>query len=251
MTPIEATQKISTDDGSITVDSTAFATPLAIIIAALMVSGSILYSSSPSSGTGTSAAIANNGDGGQQVVDIDMEELVDDDPVLGNADAPVTIVEFSDFQCPFCRSFFTNTHSQIISEYIDTGKAKLVYRDFPLEFHAAARISAMAAECADDQGKFWEYHDHMFLEQAKGGSGTITYGSSELKRWARDIGLNGGQFDQCLDSEKYGDEVDKDFEDGQRAGVSGTPSFLINGRILIGAQPFSAFEQAIEAALNE
>lgn len=229
-------------------DSSAFATPLAIVIAAIMISGAILYSNASDS-SGTSAVIAEGGDA-PVVVDVNMEELVDDDPVIGNPDAPVTIVEFSDFQCPFCRQFFTATHPQIISDYIDTGKAKLVYRDFPLEFHPASHISALAGECADEQGRFWEYHDHMFQEQAKQGTGTITYGSVELKQWARDIGLNANQFDQCLDSEKYADEVDKDFEDGQRAGVSGTPSFFINGQLIIGAQPFATFQQAIDAALN-
>lgn len=180
-----------------------------------------------------------------------MEELADDDPVLGNADAPVTIVEFSDFQCPFCRSFYSNTHPQIVKNYIDTGKVKFVYRDYPLAFHSAARLSAMAAECANEQGKFWQYHDTVFEEQAKQGSGTISYGISELKQWAQDISLDTEQFNRCLDSEKYGDEVDKDFEAGQRAGVSGTPLFVINGTLIVGAQPYSTFEQAIEAALSQ
>lgn len=228
-------------------DANAYATPLAVIIAAIMISGSILYSGG---GTGASqrAAIGGSGDVAPSIVDTDG--LEDDDPVLGNADAPVTIVEFSDFQCPFCRSFYTDTYQQIKETYVNSGKAKIVYRDFPLEFHSAARISAIAAECADEQGAFWEYHDKLFDEQAKSGNGTVSYGSPELKQWAGEVGLDTGQFNGCLDSEKYGEEVDNDFEDGQRAGVSGTPSFVINGRLIIGAQPFVTFEEAIESALQ-
>lgn len=226
------------------VDPSLFATPVAIIIAAVMISGSILYSGGGTSGT---AAIGDDSAGKPAVVD--MKGLEDDDPVLGSEDAPVTIVEFSDFQCPFCRQFFNATFAQLKEKYIDTGKAKLVFRDFPLEFHPAALPTAIAAECADDQGKFWQFHDVVFQEQSKSGSGTVTYGAPELKQWARQIGLDGGTFDKCLDSSKHADEVKRDFEAGQKAGVSGTPSFVINGKLLIGAQPFSAFQEAIEAGL--
>ncbi|HXV26863.1 MAG TPA: DsbA family protein [Candidatus Paceibacterota bacterium] len=225
----------------------SFSVPVSIIAAGLMVAGSILYTGGSVGGPGTGTAAL--GDLPQEEQVVFDGDLTDNDPVIGNPDAPVTIVEFSDFQCPFCRSFFNDTYSLIKSEYIDTGKAKLVYRDFPLQFHDAARPSALAAECANEQGRFWEYHDKMFLEQAKQGNGTVTYGNAELKRWAAEIGLNTGQFNQCLDSEKYGDEVDADFEAGQAAGVSGTPSFFVNGKLLVGAQPFSAFQQAIDAEL--
>ena len=168
----------------------------------------------------------------------------DDDPVEGAKNAPVTIIEFSDFQCPFCERFYTQTLPQIENEYIKTGKAKLVYRDFPLSFHENAQKAAEAGECADEQGKFWVMHDMIFENQA-------SLSVADLKKYAGRVGLDQAKFDSCLDSSKYAAEVQKDQTDGQAAGVTGTPGFVINGRLIVGAQPFSAFKQAIDAALAE
>ena len=121
----------------------------------------------------------------------------------------------------------------------------------PLSFHPAAKISAEAAECADDQGKYWEYHDKIFEEQDKQGGGTIQYGVEDLKKWALEIGLNTSKFNNCVDSGKYKEEVEKDIADGSIAGATGTPSFFINGRRLVGAQPFTAFKAVIEEELNK
>ena len=172
-----------------------------------------------------------------------IDVSVDDDPVKGDKNAPVTIIEFSDFQCPFCGKFFKETFGQIDEKYIKTGKVKMVFRDFPLSFHENAQKSAEAAECADEQGKFWEYHDMLFENQEK-------LSVEDLKRYAVELGLDKDKFDSCLDSEKYKDEVKKDFSDGQKYGVSGTPAFFINGKLVSGAQPFSAFEKVIEAELG-
>ncbi|MFH1587183.1 MAG: DsbA family protein [Candidatus Diapherotrites archaeon] len=172
-----------------------------------------------------------------------IEVSVDDDPVKGSEDAPVTIIEFSDFECPFCARFYSQTLSQIEKNYIDTGKVKLVYRDFPLSFHQEAQPAAEAAECADEQGKFWEMHDKIFENQQ-------AISDSSYKQWAAELGLDTGQFNECLDSGKYASEVQKDVADGQAYGVSGTPAFFINGTKLIGAQPYSKFEEAIENALK-
>src|SRR3989304_2938085 len=140
----------------------------------------------------------------------------------------VVVFEFSDFQCPFCRRFYTQTLSQIKEEYVSTGKIKFVYRDFPLSsIHPAAEKSAEASECAEEQGKFWEYHDKIFMEQDKLGQGTIEYGIEELKKWASEIGLDENKFNQCLDSGKYESEVEKDFNDGVSYGVGGTPTFYV------------------------
>jgi protein-disulfide isomerase len=173
---------------------------------------------------------------------IDMEELIDDDTIKGNPNAPVTIVEWSDFECPFCTRFYEETLGQITKEYIDTGKVKLVYRDFPLGFHAQAQKAAEAAECAGEQGKFWEMHDALF---DNGVSGGVT----SFKSFAKDIGLNTEDFDECLDSGQMADEVKKDMADGQRVGITGTPGFIINGQLVTGAQPFENFRQVIEAEL--
>lgn len=217
--------------------------PVAVLLAGLMISGTIFY-------TNTNGAVPNGQAAAVQQKGGKVDVSADDDPVLGNADAKITIIEFSDFQCPFCRRFYQDTYSQLKKEYIDTGKAKLVYRDFPLSFHPAAEVSAQAGNCAHEQGKFWEFHDKLYEEQGKLGTGTVQYGATELKKWAKDMGLNASQFNTCLDSGKYKDEVAKDTADGGAAGVSGTPSFFVNGRLLVGAQPFAAFKTAIDAELK-
>ncbi len=165
-----------------------------------------------------------------------------EDYFRGSADAPVTIMEYSDFQCPFCSRFYSDTLPLIETNYIDTGKAKLIYRDFPLSFHANAQKAAEAAECAGEQGKFWEMHDKLYENQQ-------SLSDSSFKTWAAEIGLDSATFDDCLDSGKYASEVAKDAQDGQAEGISGTPSFLVNGQKIVGAQPYAVFEQAIEAAL--
>lgn len=166
-------------------------------------------------------------------------------PVKGDENAPVTIVEFSDFECPFCGKFYTDTLPTLISEYIDTGKAKLYYRHFPLSFHPQARPLALASECANEQDAFWEYHDKIFENNATISSSTVdTY-----KQWAADLGLDTEEFNECLDSEEYAENVDTDTADGTAAGVSGTPSFYINGLQLVGAQPIDAFRKIIDEEL--
>ena len=181
----------------------------------------------------------------QGKVDVALGDL----PPLGNKNAKVKIVEFSDFQCPFCRTFWKDTLSKIKTEYIDTGKVVIYYRHYPLSFHPMAQASAEAAECANEQEKFWEFHDTMYEEQGKKGEGTIEYTNDDLKTWAGSIGVNTTQFNECLDNGKYKEKVAKDQSDGTTAGVNGTPGFFINGTSLVGAQPFESFKTAIEAEL--
>ncbi|RJP46804.1 MAG: DsbA family protein [Armatimonadetes bacterium] len=178
-------------------------------------------------------------------VDVNVGSL----PPLGNKKAKVTLIEFSDFQCQFCRRYSTETFAQIKKEYIDTGKIAYYFRHFPLDFHQAAMPSALAGECANDQGKFWEIHDKIFAEQAKKGDGTIEFTKDDIKLWAKNLGLNTNQFNSCLDTEKYKSKVEKDISDGKSAGVSGTPSFFVNGTNIVGAQPFSAFKTLIDQEL--
>lgn len=172
------------------------------------------------------------------------EISVDDDAFLGKENAPVTIVEFSDYQCPFCERFYLQTLDQLKKEYIDTGKVKLVYRDFPLEFHPYAQKAAEAAECAGEQGKYYQMHNKLFENQ-------VAIDIPDLKKYAKDIGLNTAQFNTCLDTGKMKSEVENDYQEGISYGVTGTPAFFINGKLLEGAQPFSAFKQAIDAELNK
>lgn len=227
--------------------------PAAIVVAGVVIAFAIIYTSGgrPTSlkTAGVPPPVNSKVAAGSSA--LSPAQLADDDPVLGDPNAPVTLVEFSDFQCPFCRGLWRDALPQIKEKYIKTGKVKFVYRDFPLtSIHGLAQKYAEAGECADAEGRFWQMHDKIFEEQDKKGAGTIfDYTVMDLKRWAREIGLEGPRFDACLDSGKYRDEVQKDFNDGQAAGVSGTPGTFINGRLVVGALPFEQFQSLIDAAL--
>ena len=181
---------------------------------------------------------------------------LDDDPIRGDPNAPITIVEFSDFQCPFCARFHTQTLPAILEEYIDAGKVNLVYRDFPLEsIHPNALPAAVAAECANEQGKYWEYHDMLFETQNGWSRLSSEAVISTFSEYAGEIGLEQEQFDSCLESGKYLEEVKNDLSDGRAYDITGTPGFFIgNDEIgfvkLSGAQPFDSFKQVIDAQLD-
>jgi len=190
---------------------------------------------------------------GTQIIQVSL----DDDPVKGDPDAPVTIVEFSDFQCPFCKRFHETTLPLIQENYIDTGKVKFVYRDFPLEsIHPNGAIpAAVAAECADEQGMFWQYHDKIFQNQKNWERLAAEDVAKELKAYAQELGLNTNQFNDCLNSGKYMDEVNKDYQDAVSYGLTGTPGFFIgnekNGYIKVtGAQPYSVFQNVLDQMLE-
>ena len=165
----------------------------------------------------------------------------DDDPSVGPANAPVTIVEFSDFQCPYCK-LSVPVIKEILAKYPD--KVKVVYRDYPGPNHPHAPQAAEAAQCAGDQGKFWEYHDSLFDRQAPGTGWNFT----EL---AKEIGLNQDAFATCLNTGRYREEVAKDLHDGFKLGVTSTPTFFINGRPLVGARPFAEFQAVIDRLLKQ
>jgi len=171
-----------------------------------------------------------------------------DNAFLGEEDALVTFIEFTDYQCPFCKRHFDQTFGQIKSQYVDTGKVKYVVRDFPLGFHQFAQKASEATECAEDQGKFWEMHDTIFQNQSQ-------IDVPSLKKYAGDLGLKQSEFDDCLDTGKYADEVIADMKAGQATGISGTPGFWVigkdgKGEKLSGAQPFTSFKAAIDRHLN-
>jgi len=168
---------------------------------------------------------------------------VDDDPMLGSENAPVTMIIFTDFQCPYTKIFFNDTFPLIKQNYIDTGKVKFVYRDFPLSMHQYAQKAAEAAECADEQGKFWEYHS-MILENQD------IVDIESLKQFAVDLGLDTSTFNTCLDTGEMTSEVEADIADGSSYGVTGTPTFFINDQKIVGAQPYSNFESIIEQELS-
>jgi len=185
-----------------------------------------------------------------------IQGLLDDDPVKGNPDATVTIVEFSDFQCPFCKRFHETTLPLILENYVDTGKVKLVYRDYPIEsLHPnGAILTALASECADEQGMFWQYHDKLFQTQKNWERLAAEDVANEIKKYAVELGLDSNQFNDCFDSGKYMDEVKNDLQDGASYGITGTPGFFIgneeSGYLKVsGAQPYSSFQRVLDQML--
>jgi len=165
-----------------------------------------------------------------------------DDPALGPPSAPVTLVEFSDFQCPFCQRV-APTLKQVKQTYGD--KVRVVWKDFPLtQIHPQAFKAGEAGHCAADQGKFWEYHDRLFANQQQ-------LMPSDLKKHAADLGLDSKAFDACLDSSKYGERVRDGVAEGSRLGVNSTPMVYINGRVLSGAQPYEVFATVIDEELSK
>ena len=161
-------------------------------------------------------------------------------PAKGPENAPITIVEFSDYECPYCVRA-EGTVKDVLAAY--PGKIRLVYRDYPLPMHPKAPKAAEAAHCAEDQGKYWEMHDKLFASNPK-------LEVADLKAAARDVGLDGGKFDQCLDSGEKAKVVEMHKKAGDEAGVSGTPAFFINGHPLSGAQPLDAFKAIIDQELK-
>src|SRR5438093_1514721 len=158
----------------------------------------------------------------------------------GGTKAPVTIIEFSDYQCPFCGRA-ESTVDEVMKHY--GNKVRLVYRDFPLPMHPQARPASEAASCANAQGKFWEYHATLFANQT-------ALGEDQLKEYAKNVGLDAAKFDQCLKEKPFKAAIDKDVADGERVGVNGTPAFFINGRMLSGALPFDKFKEVIDEELT-
>lgn len=166
---------------------------------------------------------------------------------LGKDTAPITIVEVSDYQCPFCKRFVENTLPELKKAYIDTGKVRLVFKDLPLGFHKHARKAAQAAQCAGDQGKFWPMHDRLFAQQKR-------LEEKFLPEHAKEIGLNPEQFTTCLNSKRHLAKIDADAAEAQKAGLTGTPSFVIGkttdniveGEVIRGAVPIAQFRQAID-----
>jgi protein-disulfide isomerase len=160
-------------------------------------------------------------------------------PAKGSPSAPIEMIEFSDFQCPFCLRA-DPTVQQVLKTYGD--RIHFVYRHYPLPNHPNARPAAEAAACANEQGKFWPYHDRLFANPTK-------LSGADLKQHAAELGLNTNQFNACVDSHKFKSEVDADLRDGEQAGVNGTPAFFINGRTISGAQPYDAFKKIIDEEL--
>jgi protein-disulfide isomerase len=177
---------------------------------------------------------------------------IKDEPVRGDAKATVALIEFSDYQCPFCARYTKDTLPQIKSDYVDTGKIRYVFRDLPLDFHKNAFKAAEASHCAGEQGKYWEMHDVLFGNQA-------ALGAEQLPGHARTLGLDESKFKECLESGRFAAPIRRDIADASAVGITGTPSFLIgvvqpDGRVrvtrkLVGARPLSDFKAAFDSLL--
>ncbi len=171
-----------------------------------------------------------------------LDPVTNDDPSQGPKNAPVTIVEFSDYQCPYCQLWHAEVLPRLLAEY--AGKIRFIYRDFPLGGHPEAQPAAEAANCAGDQDAYWEFQDAIFSSQ-------YGYGRSAYEQYAIDLGLDTEKFTSCLDSRRHQAEVLEDYSDGVRLGVQSTPTFFINGTQVVGAQPYETFQQFVEAELAQ
>lgn len=228
-------------------DKSKLIMPAAILIAAVMVSGAVL--NTRSSNSNNTAAIGGEPSLGDKI-DIDVSGA----PMLGNADAPVTVIEFGDFQCPFCGRYHQNVQSMIVNEYVNTGKVKFVWKDYAF-LGPESGWAAEAARCAQDQGKFWEYHNYLYTHQNGENGGAFT--KDNLKKFASAVGLNASQFNSCLDSGKYTALIQKESQDAIAASVNGTPATFINGKMVLGsdgqsagASPYGVFKAFIDEELD-
>lgn len=224
--------------------------PAAIIVGAGLIAAALFFglrggAGFPSTGSGTPSGSDPTAPSAPTApVDVTAGDI----PVLGDASAPVLIVEWADFQCPFCGRLHSEVFSPVREQYIQEGKVRWAYRDFAFLGQESVD-AAMAARCANEQGKFWAYHDHLFENQA--GENQNTFSRDKLKRFARELGLDTAQFNTCLDSDKYEDAVAADTNAGRDAGVNGTPTTFVNGRMLSGAQPLANFTRVIDEELNK
>jgi protein-disulfide isomerase len=178
-----------------------------------------------------------------------VEVPIEDAYSIGDPDAPITIVEFTDYQCPFCNRHFQQTYPQLLSNYIETGLARYVFKDFPLtSIHPQAMEAAEAARCAGEQDAFIEMHDTLFSRQSEWGTPDA---ATLFTGYASELGLDAEAFSACLADGRYQAAIQDDLDDGIRLGVTGTPGFFINGRFLSGAQPYAVFQQALDTMLSE
>lgn len=217
--------------------------PVSILIAGVLIAGSVLYTA------GLRANPQAGGGGELEAVSGQELEITADDVVLGDLSAPVTLIEYSDFQCPFCGRFFSQTEPLIKENYIQSGKVKFIYRHFAF-LGPESVAAAKAVECAKEQGKFWQYHDEIFKEEIRDGqehNGNLN--RDFFLAAAKKLGLDSPKFTSCLDENKYSDKVENDYLVAQKIGVQATPTTFVNSRKVEGALPYAQFKAAIEQEL--
>ncbi len=218
----------------------------AIVLAGIMISGAILLKGSSSALPSDSAGV------GKSMEAIQLEPVSAEDHSLGDARAKITVIEYADFQCPFCGKFYSEAEKSIREKYVPEGKVRFVYRDYAFLGEESTK-AAEAARCANDQGKFWEYHDYLFTHQ--NGENKGAFSNPNLESFAKEVGLEASAFHECLSSEKYAGAVTLSTQNGTKAGVQGTPKGFIlkKGKIvdtIDGAEPAASVEAKIEKALK-
>ncbi|NTV31442.1 thioredoxin domain-containing protein [candidate division WWE3 bacterium] len=244
-------------------------TPVAIVLAGLLVAGGIYFGMQSGGVTvqratnpGTVPAVITAGQKDPEITTPaeKVQVSIDDDAVEGKKDAPVTLIEFSDYECPFCKRSYEDTLVSLRKDYIETGKVKMVFRDFPLSFHdPLATTEAIAANCAREQTNdegYYKYHDELYKRTTSNGNGLK---EEDLTAIAKDLKLDVSKFENCRQSGKYRSEIEKDITDATNAGVTGTPTFFvgkstengtIEGEIIVGAVPYASLKPIIDKYLQ-
>ncbi|KAA3642907.1 MAG: DsbA family protein [Chloroflexi bacterium] len=243
---VEDGEELEEEEETITITlkrSTFFAILIPIAFIVGLGSGYLLWGRG---GSATTTTTTTDGSAPVEAADQTLPRydipITDEDPAIGPEDAPVTVIEFSDFECPFCRRHTLETAPQILSQY--EGQIRYIFKDFPLRsIHPQADPAAEAAHCAREQGEFWAYHDLLFEL-------SLPLGSETYIQYAEDLGLNMSQFTECVENRKYADNVQANFDFAAQLGVRSTPTFFINGIAVVGAQPFATFQEVIDGELN-
>lgn len=221
--------------------------PVAIVIAGIVIAGAVMYSSTNKSASKTAKPddTINDNSGEPQKVNISVNTK--GWSVLGSENAPVTLVEYADYVCPFCHRFWQDTFPSIKKDYIDTGKVKFIFKDFPV---VGGEKAAEASRCAEEQGKFWEYHDLLFGDQTTESADVQKWQDPEThKKYAQQLGLDANALVTCFNEGRYKSKVQEGTTEAMQNGGQGTPFFIVDETPISGAQPYSVFQAAIEAEL--
>jgi protein-disulfide isomerase len=224
--------------------------PASILIAAVLISGSIIYLVRSGSAVKAPGGFGGGNAEPGTLTGGNVTKLGERDVVMGDPSAPVMVIEYADFQCPFCGKFYMEAGASIRDKYVKSGKVKMVYRDFAF-LGPESTAAAEAAECAKDQGKFWSYHDALYTaEIADGEEGNGNLNKTLFMKLAKDVGMDTGKFESCIDSKKYAAVVANIVAEAQAAGVNSTPTIFVGSEKILGAQPFSVFQAAIDKLLG-
>ena len=229
---------------------------IAAVVAGVVVAGGAVFllTSTPTIATESKSGDAKsdpNASKNQEIILQLKTETIASAPALGSPDAKVTIVEFGDYQCTWCHRWHESTKDSVVADFVDTGKVRFLFKDFPINDQSdrASSLAAEASYCAADQGKYWEYHDELYINWEGENTGWVT--KESLKQFASNIGLDAQEFSECLDSGRHGGLVSENYNLAVAAGLSATPSFivLVDGetpKLIRGAHPYTTFQQVID-----